>query len=216
MAAADRISAAQLVELLTEPQQQRRYIMLVGTQGAGKSTIAKAIRDRGFQRLSYDRLVKRNPWLALSDGKLEETYSQWRDKHLAKGSNIVDDNPNTLPSVRRQTLNKVRESGYSDIVLIHLDMPLALCLQQNRRRPRQSPDWLIERVWRQFNENGLPTAQEGEIFRISPTEIDGIYFFQRFAYAPLGEEPGPQASAQTSLWKKLKTSLQKWRRIFAG
>ena len=184
------ITVPELVEMLVQAPCQRRYIMLVGTQGSGKSTIAKAIRDRGFKRLSYDKLAKRRPWLSESD--LDKTFAAWLDKRLAKGCNIVDDNLNTEEKVRRQTLAQVRKCGY-EVILLHLDMPLAVCQEQNLRRERQAPAWAVEKVWRRFNESGLPTSAEGTIIRLNKVDAEGDCEFERIESTYVAAAPPSQS-----------------------
>lgn len=175
------ITNPELVELLTKAPCHRRFIMLVGTQGSGKTTLAKAIRKEGFKRLSYDKLAKRQPW--LTESELDRTYARWQDKHLSNGANIVEDNLNTDRGVRAQTLKEVRNKGYVDIILIHLDMPLTVCLEQNGKRKqkqRKAADWEVREVWRRFNTKGLPEPSEAVIIRLRPTDEDGVYEYCRF------------------------------------
>lgn len=172
----------ELVEMLAQTSDRRRYIMLIGPQGSGKSTLAKALRDRGFKRLSCDKLQKRRPW--LTEGQLEQLFNDWLDKKLAKGTNIVDDNLNIDREVRRETLAKVRPFDY-DFVLVHFDLPLELCQEQNQKRNRQAAPWAVERVWRRFNKSGLPNTSEatGELIHLrrAPIEEADAYLVERQA-----------------------------------
>ena len=161
-----------IIQLLTEAPgelpAQPRLLIMVGPQGAGKSTIAKAVKKRGYKRLSYDRLAKRNPF--VNDNWLERRYNEWLAKSLCAGSNIVDDNLNTDKARRKRTIDKALAAGYTDIRLVYLDTSLELCLAQNAMRERRTPEWIVERAWRDFQQNGLPSVGEAAVIvRILPS-----------------------------------------------
>src|SRR5579871_4260814 len=113
------MSRSDLVKLLTE-NVSGRFIQLVGAQGSGKSTLAKQLRSQGgFVRLSMDKVLKHEPLLAYNPELLVKRFYELLRQSLQRAENICDDNLNATRSTRSKTLRCVRESGCTDIVVIH-------------------------------------------------------------------------------------------------
>ncbi|HEY9775963.1 MAG TPA: ATP-binding protein [Planktothrix sp.] len=168
-------SRSELVRLLSQGAASR-FIQLVGAQGSGKSTLAKHLRSQGgFSRLSMDKVLKHEPYLAYTPELLAERFYQLIKEALQRGENICDDNLNCSRSARSKSLRLAREAGYTDIVIIHLDMPLEHCLRQNRKRVKEAPDEVLRRAWQRLQEEPVHKPKVGELIRLRPAEKEGYF-----------------------------------------
>lgn len=189
------MDATELIDYLRGAPCQKRFLLFSGPQGSGKSTLAKAIRARqtddfrSFKRLSADRLRKRSPW--LSDDAALTAYAARLEKWLSKGLNIVDDNVNSTDGARTKTIVCARAHGYKDIAIVSFEVPLAVCLEQNRERKRPVPEWIVEKVWLHFHERGRPAQTEARIIRITPADQAG-----RFSVEEQEETAAPGAARE--------------------
>lgn len=163
---------AQLIAYLTEPPKTKRLIIACGVQGSGKSTLSKALALAGFERICLDKAVKNQPWIFYN---LE--FHHWRFLKAAfqRGANVVDDNLNLDSKHRAQVIKYARKWGYSDIIIVHLDTPLDVCLYRNQSRERhhvQEAD--IREAWERLNNGGRPSAAEANLIRVEPSKDDDI------------------------------------------
>jgi predicted kinase len=76
---------------------------------------------------------------------------------------------------RQKVLKLAAAAGY-EIILVHMDTPLAICLERNSGRSRVVSDSTIKELSRSFIPAGLPRPSEGRIVRISSTRVDEATF----------------------------------------
>lgn len=163
-------SFAELVSYFDAPPGSRRFVLLAGPQGSGKSYFAKRLRRKKgndfsvFKRLSADKLLKRAPW--LTESQVNALYGQKLEEALQRGLNIVDDNLNVKASVRAKTLTLARRYGYTDIAIVYFDLSLSECLARNDKRRRRAVDWIVSRVWEMFYQGGTPSCDEASVLRV--------------------------------------------------
>lgn len=94
---------------------------------------------------------------------------------MKEGKRIADDNPNLQAAGRSKVLKLAAAAGY-DIVLVHMDTPLEICLARNSGRSRVVTDCAVLEMWRDFNKYGLPRPSEGRIIRIVSISINETTF----------------------------------------
>ncbi len=160
----------------------KRLILLVGIPGAGKSTLAKKIIEKGFHCLSADPIREELYGDAAEQGDKEQVFKiffERLDDALAKELDIIIDNTNLNPRQRKPILEKARKAGYSDIQLWLLDVPLDVCLKRNASRNRVVPDDIVANMFMELNRSGRPQRTEGKLVLIRPgnDENDFRFFF---------------------------------------
>jgi predicted kinase len=129
-----------------------RLLLLIGLPGSGKSTLAAHLLQQGARRLiSTDRIRAdlfgdesvQGPWLTV----WAEVGRQFRQAVLESQAGIIReaiyDATNAVRKQRRQTIALARESGFTHITGLWLNVPLWLCLQRNQQRDRQVPEEVI-------------------------------------------------------------------------
>lgn len=199
-------SFAELVSYFDVPPGSRRFILLAGPQGSGKSYFAKRLRRkksndfRVFKRLSTDKLLKRSPW--LTESEVVVLYGQKLEDSLRRGSNIVDDNLNVKASVRNKTLSLARKYGYVDISIVYFDLSLSECLARNDKRRRQSVEWIVGRVWEMFYQGGIPSCKEARVMRVEKLSDTQTY---RLTVSPYIE---PAQTKSPGLWQTVCSRLR--------
>lgn len=164
------ISIDELIEHLVKNPCKKRYIMLVGAQGSGKSAIAEKLASRGFFYLSMDKMVDDEPSLALMLQALNQRFFALFDAALKRGDNIVDDNLNVSREARIDNIKRVRAAGYRDIMIVHLEVPLSVCQKRNAGRVRPVPEHIVERTWNSLATGDRPSPIEGSLVRVQPED----------------------------------------------
>lgn len=169
------ISFDEVVALLNPAPCRKRLIILCGAPGSGKSRYAKALVALGYVRLSLDKIWEEEPMMRIYPELLEKEFQQKLAAAFASKANIVDDNLNCTKLVRHEAIVRARRAGYTDIVIVHIDTSLEVCLAQNPDRQHSVPDWKVKQVWERFQGGGRPHPQEGAFIRIRPGEGDLKY-----------------------------------------
>jgi predicted kinase len=175
------MSQGEVVSLLCSGASSR-FILLVGAQGSGKSTLAKLLRESGkFNRLSMDKVLKHDPLLAYQPEMLIDRFYELLQAALDRRENICDDNLNCKRSARSKTLRRVREAGYKDVVVVHLDMPLEHCLSQNRTRLKEAPDEVVRKIWQQLQQEPVHKPKVGQLIILRPGSSEGRFLVSSVA-----------------------------------
>ena len=196
----ESVTREELIQYL-DSGERLTYVMLVGLHGSGKTSVANALHERGFVRLSMDRIVSKHPMLGMFWLSLEAKFLAKLRKRLSERKNIVDDNLNVSPHSRMAVLNEVRVAGYERVVIVFVDTPLSVCLRRNATRGDRAPDWVIEQLHEQLHGLGLPQATEAELVTIEPNEEETQYHARFEGYKPV---------AQVRSRFRLLESLKKW------
>jgi predicted kinase len=170
----------EVLNLLAGAPNSKRFIMMIGIPGSGKSNLAKALVKMGVERLCTDRIQKRNPMIAIQPYLLLDHFYGLLKLGLKQGRRIVDDNPNLRAGSRRKVLKMVAAAGYTDVVLVHMDTPLELCLRRNKQRSRIISDADVLDKWREFGRYGALSSSEGRIIRIVSQSVDETLFEVEF------------------------------------
>lgn len=159
-----------------------KLIMLVGVPGSGKTTLSKRIVAKGFHYMNADsiRLELYGDEKTQGDpAAVFEIFFQKLEKAMAEKLSIIIDNTNLNPKHRKQILDRAATFAYQyeDIQLWLLDVPLATCLERNRKRERAVEEDIVTNMYHELYKNGRPKRTEGKVVVIRPSADGSDYLF---------------------------------------
>lgn len=165
--------------------------------GSGKSTWVT-------KKYDYDRIFKHNTTILSSDEIRKQLYGDENDQthneevfqyikdtsveKLEKGQRVIIDATNLSRKARQSITGYVDQKlsfyEYGFIKFIVIATPYYQCLENNRKRSRQVPENVIERMYKQFE---FPTLSEAvhEIEVVYPFEIDKDFYGMKHPYENL-------------------------------
>tara|TARA_Y100001978_G_C23445633_1_gene315184 strand:- start:56 stop:547 length:492 start_codon:yes stop_codon:yes gene_type:complete len=158
----------------------KKLILLIGIPGAGKTTLAMKIVEKGFHVLNADSIREEIYGDAAEQGDKEEVFSiffQRLEIAFNEGKNVIVDNTNLNPKQRKPILDKANKFGYEDVQLWLLDIPLDLCLSRNKQRKRVVPEDIVANMYMELNRAGRPKRAEGKVVIIRPSKSGDDYLF---------------------------------------
>lgn len=140
------------------PALRKRLVLAIGLPGSGKSTY---FERKGIVPLSGD-LLRHILYDDPADQRLPhfvfDALRHLLRLRLQAGQRVTYvDATNIRRRDRAQFLALARRFGCA-VDALHFDVPLEVCLQRNRRRPRQVPEAAIRRMAREMEP---PSAGEG-------------------------------------------------------
>ena len=169
--------------------------------GSGKSTW-------GTKKYDYDRIFKHNTTILSSDEIRKQLYGDENDQthneevfqyikdtsveKLEKGQRVIIDATNLSRKARQSITDYVDQKlsfyEYGFIKFVVVATPYYQCLENNRKRSRQVPENVIERMYKQFE---FPTLSEAvhEIEVVYPFEIDKDFYGMKHPYENLMDFP---------------------------
>ena len=178
--------------LATPPAEQiavkspKGYVVLaIGLPGSGKTTWYKR---RGVTPLSSDLLRT-----LLFDDITEQRYqglvfstlrSLLRARLIAKMPWNYVDATNLSPHERRQWIKMAQSFGY-EVQAVFFDVPLAVCMERNRKRERAVTDEVMQKMAERLKP---PTFKEG-FEKITVVRVKG-----QPGSEPAAAEPAPEAA----------------------
>lgn len=169
--------------------------------GSGKSTWVT-------KKYDYDRIFKHDTTILSSDEIRKQLYGDENDQthneevfqyikdtsveQLEKGQRVIIDATNLSRKARQSITDYVDQKlsfyEYGFIKFVVVATPYYQCLENNRKRSRQVPENVIERMYKQFE---FPTLSEAvhEIEVVYPFEIDKDFYGMKHPYENLMDFP---------------------------
>lgn len=145
-------------------------ILLVGLPGSGKSTLARQLArwGKGWAVISTDVLRKQlfgdetiqGPWSVIQRELARSLQSAAQAAAQGEIEGAIYDATNAVRKHRRRAIALCRQSGFTRITVLWLDVPLEICLERNARRSRQVPIAIIARMHRRL-QSAPPDLAEG-------------------------------------------------------
>ncbi|NER84224.1 MAG: AAA family ATPase [Leptolyngbya sp. SIO1D8] len=152
--------------------------ILIGLPGSGKSTWAQGFiqgrlpiglisTDQIRAQLYGDETVQ-GEWLQIWHQIQTQFRSGVMDVQQGKLAGVLYDATNVRRRWRRKLIKTARGSGFTRVLAVWLDVPLACCLHRNRLRSRQVPPEVIHTMARQLA-GAPPSCDEGfdALFQLS-------------------------------------------------
>lgn len=161
--------AGSIQNLLLGTVSATRLILLIGLPGSGKSSLAAQLlhacpprqlisTDAIRAQLFGDEAIQ-GTWLKV----WWEVGYQFRQTIGLIGNGQVReaiyDATNVVRRQRRQAIALARQSGFTHITGIWLNVPLPICLERNQRRDRQVPEAIMLQMHRRLI-GAPPSLQE--------------------------------------------------------
>ncbi len=199
------VHADRLVEWLTDGITHR-LILLVGLPASGKSTLSDRLKAKGVVYLNRDSIREELYGDATVQGDYREV-SGVLYKRLEEGCDagaiILADNTHTTVDQRKGTYVRAFDKGYTDFVVLLMDVPLEECIRRNKLRKRQVPEQVIRDMHKMLYEIGFPRPYEGKLVVLRPsTESHEHFLVHRIRpakpYRKPEPRPKPEAGAKAS------------------
>lgn len=149
------------------------FIMLVGLPASGKSTYAEELREKGYHVHSSDAIREELTGNVNSQDKNTDVFDTMHKRvkdDLSNGVSCVYDATNMSMKRRKAFLDSIKKYDcYKECVLFVV--PIEICKERNNNRDRQVPDFVFDKMLRQFD---VPMKYEGwdEIKVIANEECD--------------------------------------------
>ncbi|CUS83613.1 Predicted kinase [Candidatus Kryptobacter tengchongensis] len=153
----------------------RTLVVLCGVAGSGKSTFAKKFFKR-TQIVSSDHcraLISDNPANQAVSKHAFDLFYFIIEKRLLVGRLTVADATSLSKETRRQLIEIGRKYGFK-IAIIIFDIPLEICIERDKKRPRKVGEQVIRNQYINFLEakKSIPTEGFDEIFILNEETLD--------------------------------------------
>lgn len=143
---------------------------LIGLPGSGKSTLAqRLLATEGDRRLLATDTVRaqcfgdeatQGPWPVVWREVERQVQQVYGAIVAGQASALIYDATNVRRRSRREALMLLQQTGFTQILGLWLDEPIAVCLARNRGRQRQVPPAVIHQMQRQLR-GAPPSSAEG-------------------------------------------------------
>lgn len=130
-----------------------RLILLVGLPGSGKSSLATVLLQHCPQRrlIATDMIrsqlfgdaAMQGHWLKIWREVGRQFQQTTQQILIGQASEAIYDATNAVRRDRRRAIVLARACGFTTIIAVWLNTPLAVCLERNRQRDRHVPEAVI-------------------------------------------------------------------------
>lgn len=128
-------------------------VMMVGLVGSGKSTYAKQLAKKMSAKVFSSDELREEMFDDVDNQENNQKLFQELHKRikecLRSGNNAIYDATNISSKRRRGFLDKLKNIDCIKRCVI-MATPYERCLENNRSRARQVPEWVIERMYRKW------------------------------------------------------------------
>ncbi len=203
------VHADRLVDWLTDGIT-RRLILLVGLPASGKSTLSDRLKAKGVVYLNRDSIREE----LYGDASVQGDYREVSGvlyKRLEEGCDksaiILADNTHTTVDQRKGTYVRAFDKGYTDFVVLLMDVPLDECIRRNKLRKRQVPEPVIRDMHKTLYEIGFPRPYEGKLVVLRPSPESHEHFLvHRVRPAKPYRKPAPRSKPEASATAETKAT----------
>ena len=135
-----------------------RVVVLCGLPGSGKSTYLDGLKVTALSSDHLRQLLADDETDQSIHAQVFETLRYLLRQRLALGRPVTYiDATNLTPEERHPYIAIGRAYG-SEIEAVFFDVPLEICLERNRRRPRSVPEDAVRKMAAKLK---APSAEEG-------------------------------------------------------
>jgi predicted kinase len=168
------LHTAQIAPLLIHDRDRPQVVLMVGTPGCGKSTIAQSFEmlDGGFVLVSRDQVRERLLGSAADQSEpelVEAAFKNEFENNLRQGLSVVVDNTNVFREQRASVIELARSLGVVEFNLLVMLTPLEQCLARNAARERVVPPSVICEMHTALHRREWPRRSEGFITLVRPS-----------------------------------------------
>lgn len=155
----------------------RTLVVLCGVAGSGKSTFAKKFFKR-TQVVSSDHcraMISDNPANQAVSKHAFDLFYFIIEKRLLVGRLTVADATSLSKETRSQLIEIARKYGFR-VVIIIFDIPVEICIERDKNRPRKVGEQVIRNQYVNFLEakKSIPTEGFDEIFVLNEKTLDTV------------------------------------------
>lgn len=140
-----------------------KLVIGIGVPGCGKSTFLKPIADQlGVVYISSDEIREEltgNAALQTREAEVWKTVHERIAEALQKDGAVVDATF-TRKQDRQRLIQAAKRTGINEIEGYWFNVPLRVCIERNRKRPRVVPENVIRKMHARLTLHP-PTLDEG-------------------------------------------------------
>lgn len=166
-----------LSQWLSQASDQGTLVLLVGPPASGKSRLATKLAEAGMQLVGLDRIRQRHYGdedILGNDTEVLSHFYQELQKLFSQKQPVVVDNTNVFAEHRLAIIELAQRAGYKGVYIVLLEVPLRVCLKNNRRRARKvTPEFIKQRHGELQRQR--PTPEEGALIILRRAPIPGYF-----------------------------------------
>lgn len=134
---------------------------MIGISGSGKSTYANGLKTSLKAELVETDAIRMeltgNAEDQSQNGRVFAIAKKRINDYLSQGRNAIID-ATSLNAKERKDWIDIGKANNAEVRAYFIDTPISVCKQQNNKRARKVPDWVIDK---QANKLFSPTKAEG-------------------------------------------------------
>lgn len=141
-----------------------KFVLTIGLPGSGKTTYSKKYAgENGFDYISSDEI--RYDRFTDEFGDNEEQSEIWREARLRIAQSLKEGKSVLLDSTMTHSKSRVNLIRFAksidenvEIIAMHFNTPLEVCLERNSKREKPVPSEVVEGMFKKYQ---TPSENEG-------------------------------------------------------